>query len=133
MRRLEHQTMSVYHHALWRTIKKLLLENRDGRVAINGSILTSELKKLTSNKWLNHLGILQGSIGLLNNNHSETASIVLNDLLAFNKADNLHIECHISASKFASSHLSLMLAETSRKHLWPVLRSPDHTSRHYCM
>ena len=109
--------------------KKLLLEIRYGSIAINDTILTSDFKKLTGNKWLNHLGIIQGSIGLLNDNHSETATIVLNNLLAFIK-DNSHLTSE--TSKFISSHLSLSLAETSRKHFWPVLRNPDYTG-HYCM
>ena len=36
------------------------------------------------------------------------------------------------ASSFVSSHLSLMLVETSRKHSWPLLRSPNCTGL-YCM
>ena len=64
--------------------KRLLLENRDGIVVINDTILTSDLMKLTGNRWLN-LAIMQGFVDLFNDNHSETATFILNDLLAFNK------------------------------------------------
>ena len=97
MWQLLHQTTSVYYQAFRMTIRSSCLKT-DGIVAINGSILTLDLKKLASNKWLN-LAILQGFVDLLNNYHSETASMVLNNLLAFNKADNFYIESHICGNQ----------------------------------
>ena len=63
--------------------KKLLLENIDGSVVFNDTILASDLMKLTGNKWLN-LALVQGFVDLLNDYHSETAIFVLNDLMLFN-------------------------------------------------
>ena len=72
--------------------KKLLLEDRDGSLVVNDTILTSDLMKLTGNKWLN-LALVQGFVDLRNAYHSETAIFVLNDLLLFNE-EKLQKESH---------------------------------------
>ena len=72
--------------------KKLLLENIDGCVVVNDTILASDLMKLTGNKWLN-LALVQGFVDLRNDYHSETVIFVLNDLMLFND-EKLRNESH---------------------------------------
>ena len=72
------------------SFKKLLFENKNGRVVIDEGILASDLGTLTLNNWVN-IATTQGFINFLNANdfNMETAAFILNDLLLLNQTDIL--------------------------------------------
>ena len=64
--------------------KSLLFQNSDGKVVINKTILASDLACLACDNWLN-LATIQGFVDLLNDQSTETAIFVLNNLIGLNK------------------------------------------------
>ena len=54
--------------------------NTDGRVVLNGNILTSDLSVLTGNNWLN-LSIIQGFLDIINEQSTDTKAFILNSLI----------------------------------------------------
>ena len=64
--------------------KSLLFQNSDGKVVVNKTILASDLACLACDNWLN-LATIQGFVDLLNDQNTETAIFVLNNLIGLNE------------------------------------------------
>ena len=64
--------------------KSLLFQNSDGKVVVNKTILASDLACLACDNWLN-LATIQGFVDLLNDQSTETAIFVLNNLIGLNE------------------------------------------------
>ena len=64
--------------------KSLLFQNSDGKVVVNKTILASDLACLACDNWLN-LATIQGFVDLLNDQSTEAAVFVLNNLIGLNE------------------------------------------------